>query len=123
MVEKPIFITLAGKKVPLWCDIFVLNELQEEFESIGEFERKLLGVKEVGEGKFIKTEPDMRAIMAALPVMIREGIRKMESIGEPVDIKVDDVLLNADMPFILLAGHIHDAYKRCFVSKNKTRND
>lgn len=123
MVEKPIFITLAGKKVPLWCDIFVLNELQEEFESIGEFERKLLGVKEVGEGKFIKTEPDMRAIMAALPVMIREGIRKMESIGEPVDIKVDDVLLNADMPFILLADHIHDAYKRCFVSKNKTRND
>ncbi len=117
MVEKPIFITLAGKKVPLWCDIFVLNELQEEFESIGEFERKLLGVKEVGEGKFIKTEPDMRAIMAALPVMIREGIRKMESIGEPVDIKVDDVLLNADMPFILLADHIHDAYKRCFVSK------
>ena len=117
MVEKPIFITLAGKKVPLWCDIFALNEIQEEYGSIGTFERKLLGVEETEAGKFTKTEPDMKAIMFALPVMIREGVRKLEAMGEKADIDVNAVLLDADMPFTILAGYIHDAYKRCFISK------
>lgn len=117
MVEKPIFITLAGKKVPLWCDIFVLNEIQEEYGSIGTFERKLLGVEETEWGKFNKKEPDMKTIMFALPVMIREGVRKLETMGEKTDIDVNEVLLDADMPFTILAGYIHDAYKRCFISK------
>ncbi len=124
-------IMIAGKTYPMKCDLNVLEELQEQFGSINEFERQLLGLhfltdkdgKQLytkdGDPRMYKTEPSIKAIKAALPLLINEGITlEAEKKGEPVESVADlDIIAACDVDFTLLAQMIHAEYRKCFVTK------
>lgn len=118
MQEKPITICISGKNVPLWCDILVINEIQDKYGTVGDFERKLIGLEETPDGKFRKREKDLGAITFALRLMIKEGYKKLETMGETTEkADVEQLLMDVDIPFTDLADIIHDAFRRCFTSK------
>lgn len=122
MQERPDYIEIKGKKVPLWCDIFVLNEIQEKYGPVNVFERKLIGIKEEKE-KIIKTEPDIEAIILALELMITEGYKKEEMImGAAVERKsVEELLMELTIPYEDLSKILHKSFKRCFLSKKSNQ--
>lgn len=127
-------ITLGGKKYPLLCDLNVLETLQDEFGTVSEFERKLLGVRYVkdsegnliydedGNARMELVEPSIKAIKVALVEMVNEGIayeaysqgRSWEMIEEL------DVMVVCTIPYSDLANILHDEYKRCFLTKKST---
>lgn len=127
-------INLGGKKYPLLCDLNVLETLQDEFGTVSEFERKLLGVRYVkdsegnltydedGNARIELVEPSIKAIKVALVEMVNEGIayeaysqgRSWEMIDEL------DVMVMCTIPYSDLANILHDEYKRCFLTKKST---
>ena len=127
-------INLGGKKYPLLCDLNVLETLQDEFGTVSEFERKLLGVRyvknsegdivydEEGNARMELVEPSIKAIKIALVEMVNEGIayeaysqgRSWEMIDEL------DVMVMCTIPYSDLANILHDEYKRCFLTKKST---
>lgn len=127
-------INLGGKKYPLLCDLNVLETLQDEFGTVSEFERKLLGVRYVkdsegnlvydddGNARMELVEPSIKAIKIALVEMVNEGIayeaysqgRSWEMIDEL------DVMVMCTIPYSDLANILHDEYKRCFLTKKST---
>ena len=117
MVENVDFIMIAGSEVPVWCDLYVLNEIQEEYGTIGKFERALVGIAEDEEGKIIKKEPDLKTVMFALRIMVQEGIKKQKKAGIETDIDVEQILMDADIPYTELADMLHDVFRRCFRAK------
>ncbi len=121
MRDKPTMININGKDVPLWCDIFALNEIQEDYGTISDFERKLAGIKEVevnGERKSYKVEPDVRTIIYALKLMCKEGYKKAMFLGEELEKEdIDGLLMNIEIPFNQLADILHNEFRRCFAAK------
>ena len=121
MQEKPIYITIGDRQVPLWCDIFVLNEIQEKYGSIGTFERRLIGVPEDAgkDWKGIKKEQNITAIIFALELMIQEGYKKADMLEDCATSHEDprSLLMDIDIPFPELSDIVHEVYKRCFQSK------
>lgn len=51
MFEKLNEIELQGKKYPIKCDLLVLEEIQNEFASLNEFEKGLITVEKIEEEK------------------------------------------------------------------------
>mgnify|MGYP003290890613 CR=1 FL=1 len=85
-MDKLSTITLSGKEYPMRCSNFVLQEIQEKYKDLSEFERKLAGripaLDENGkqkyndEGKklYIQVETSLEAINFFLPLVVNEGI-------------------------------------------------
>ena len=121
MKDRPTVITINGKEVPLWCDIYVLNEVQEEYGSIASFERKLAGIKVIVENdkKTVhKAEPEVKTIIFALKHMIKEGYRKEALLGEErAKEDVEKLVTDVDIPFNQLADMLHNEFRRCFAAK------
>ncbi|MEZ3426325.1 MAG: hypothetical protein K1W13_02825 [Lachnospiraceae bacterium] len=121
MQERLSYITVRGRQIPLWCDIFALNEIQEKYGSIGSFERRLIGVPEEAKKDWrgIRKEPDVAVIIFALELMIREGYKKADMLEEGVTPHEDPkvLLMDIDIPFSELSDIVHGVYKRCFQSK------
>lgn len=67
-------IILGGRRLKIAIDLNVLAEIQEQYGSIAEFERKLRGLRpSEEEGKFYLGEPSAKAIAFILPLMVNEG--------------------------------------------------
>lgn len=130
-MEKLKRIMIAKKTYPMKCDLNVLEALQEEFGSVNEFERLLLGIRmkkdeegrqlytKDGEPQIYIVEPSIKAIKAALPLMINEGlaIEAAEKGGVAEHVEELDVIAGCDISFELLSRMIHEEYKKCFVTK------
>lgn len=130
-MEKLKRIMIAKKTYPMKCDLNVLEALQEEFGSVNEFERLLLGIRmkkdeegrqlytKDGEPQIYIVEPSIKAIKAALPLMINEGlaIEAAEKGGVAERVEDLDVIAGCDISFELLSRMIHEEYKKCFVTK------
>lgn len=130
-MDKLKRIMISGKTYPMKCDLNVLEALQEEFGSVNEFERQLLGIrfKKDEEGKQLYTkdgdpqmyivEPSIKAIKTALPLMINEGLAieaaRKGAVAEQVEEL--DIIAGCDISFELLSRMIHEEYKKCFVTK------
>lgn len=117
MIEKLTYIELAGESYPIKCDLAVLEAAQEEYGTLNEFERKLAGIEEAG-----RTEPSVKAIRFALPLMINEGIDIENAIegGKRKHITEKELkLLLSDINVFVIANELHDEFSRCFVSKNR----
>lgn len=134
MYEKLNTVRIGSKKIPIKCDFNVLQILQEEFGSLKTFEQKLIGMVPVldakgdpvyeinSEGveslKFKTTEPNLRAIAVALPVMINEGKIQSEKQGEAeIDFDYKTAIAEADFSIIDVALDLHNEYRRCFDRK------
>ena len=124
-------IIIGGKSFPIKIDLNVLEKIQNDFESINEFERKILGLKVVTDedGKvvfkdddkpmMIQVEPSITAIKAVLPAMINEGLaieaEEQNRSWEPVSDRF--VFENCKIPFDMLAEIIHKEFLKCFETK------
>lgn len=126
-------ITLSGKSYPLKCDLNVLERLQEQFGTINEFERQILGIQytkdESGNQIYTKdgspqiniTEPSIKSIKAALICMIEEGLEIEASTKGTHQKELDEseLIASCDMSYELLAKILHDEYKKCFITKKE----
>ena len=123
-------IKLSGKEYPIKCSNYVLEKIQESYDRIGKWERAILGLEPImeddqpkkdAEGKIIykKVDVSVKAINAALPEMIREGMDiEAEENGEKTIRLTDKQIIRlVDMDYEKLGEIIHDEFKRCFYSK------
>lgn len=130
-MEKLRRILLDGKTFPVKIDLNVLERIQEEYGSIYEFERKILGLEVARDdnGKVIygddkkpvmlSVEPSIKAINTVLPLMINEGLAiEAEETGRSWELVSDLwVFANCSIDFNVLAKMIHKEFKRCFETK------
>lgn len=123
MIEHNEKIILGGKEYKIRCDINVLIEVQEHFDTVNNFELALVGLKvakgtdgntifdDDGNVVFIRTEPSIKAITTILPVMLAEG-------GN-ADIKdAIDVINNFEYDLYEVSQVMHKEYGKCFERKN-----
>ena len=131
-------ITIGGIEYPYKIDLNVLEKIQEEYGTIGQFERVLIGLEfmtdekgnqmytENGEPRMWKVAPKIRAIRMVLPWMINEGREiEAEDTGrswEPVT--EAEIARKCDIPYTDLAEIIHEEFSRCFsAKKNRIRRE
>ena len=129
MYEKLNTVRIGTKKLPIKCDFNILQILQEEFGTLKNFEQKLIGMvpvldkdgNQVYENetmKFTTTEPNLRAIAVALPLMINEGKIQAQAQGETeTDFDYKTAIAEADFSIIEVAVDLHNEYRRCFDRK------
>lgn len=135
MFEKMEQITLSGITYPIKCDMVVLEQLQEMFGSIEEFEDGILDweyeydengekiIREIekdGEKtEYAKTKfrfPQAKNVNAAVFFMVNEG---MEIAGnEPPFKTTKEAARVIDMPLLEISKLIRDEFMRCFRRKN-----
>ena len=127
-------IDINGVKYPLYCDLNVLELIQDKFTSVNQFERDLLGLTPIIEngelqrdenGSILNTrgEPKIKAIVYGLYLMIREGQRidARQTGKEWEELPLDDIRECCSVPFGELAAVLHDEFNRCFNVKKKSR--
>lgn len=130
-MQKLKRIMINGKTYPIKMDLNVLETIQDEYGTINEFERDILGLKfakdkdgkqlfnEEGEPRMIIGETSIRAIKVALPAMINEGLAiEAEETGKAWEAVSDSfVFRNCNVSFELLGKMIHEEFRRCFEVK------
>ena len=128
-------IEIDGVSYPLYCDLNVLEKAQEEFESINQFERDLIGLEIIrddkgepiydNEGYIMKSqgEPKIKAVSFALREMIREGqkVEERQDGIEPAEITGEELIELCDIGFQELSIKLHQEFNRCFESKKKKK--
>ncbi len=130
-MEKLKRIMIGGKSYPFKIDLNVLEHIQNEYGTINQFERDLLGLrfkkdqegKQVynGEGEpvMVKTETSIKAIKTVLPAAINEGLaieadeenKSFEKVTE------EYIIRECTIPFDVLGKMLHEEFKRCFATK------
>ena len=127
MFEHTETVMLAGKEYPIRCDINVLIEIQEQFETVSNFEMLMAGVRivkdvdgnaitgEVGKILFQRCDPSLKAIAAILPCMLSEafGNRRKEELNEALD-----AVQNAKFDLYDTAMQMNKELSKCFERKN-----
>lgn len=120
-------VTLGEKTYPAYCDLRVLEQLQDEYETITKFERALLGQKIVydedgnperkEDGTIVKEsiEYSVKAVVKGLYYMIREGQR----IEGAKDLIKEDDIYDMQTNVILLRMVVHGLFMKCFEIKKK----
>lgn len=126
-------IEINGTEYPIYCDLNVLDLIQENFESVNEFERGILGLVPLRDkdGELMRDdtgallqeqhEPKIKTVAFGLFVMIREGqrIQKRET-GEDVElIQKEDIMEGCRTSFIELAEIVREEFNKCFTIKKK----
>lgn len=135
MFEKMNQIELSGIMYPIKCDMAVLEQIQETFGSIDEFETGLIDweykldengnkilkeAKENEEEKVPVTEfkwPRAKSVNAAVFYMVNEGM-EMEG-KEPPFSSIKEAARAIDIPIVDIARIVHGEFMRCFTRKNQ----
>lgn len=132
MFEKMNYITLSGVKIPIKCDMIVLEKIQDEYGDITEFEDKLTGfeAKRGEDGEKVRNEegfvvgrygwPDIKALNNALVWMAEEGTEIERESGKTVpEIEEKKLLRMVDVGPFELKNILHKEFSRCFERKNQ----
>lgn len=128
-------IEIDGVKYPIYCDLNVLELIQDNFTSINKFERDILGltplldengeIKRNEEGLILNSqgEPKIRAIVFGLYLMIKEGQRidTRQTGKEWKELTIDDIRELCAVPFMELSEKLHAEFNRCFEVKKKLK--
>lgn len=128
-------IEIDGVKYPIYCDLNVLELIQDNFTSINKFERDILGltplldengeIKRNEEGLILNSqgEPKIRAIVFGLYLMIKEGQRidTRQTGKEWEELTIDDIRELCKVPFMELSEKLHAEFNRCFEVKKKLK--
>ena len=134
MYEKLNTVTIGGHKLPIKCNFSTMQIMQESFGTLKKFEQALIGINPIldkdgntiyditEDGKevirFRTTEPSLKAIAIALPIMINEGRQQALSQGEePDDFDYKEAIREADFSIVEVAVELHNEYRRCFDRK------
>ena len=120
-------VKIGDTEYPAFCDLRVLEKIQDKYETITKFERELLGKKLIydedgnpernEDGSLVKedVEGSIRAIIDGLVFMIQEGQRLT---GEKELITEDELYSCIGNPFVL-KYMVHALFFKCFESKKK----
>ena len=137
MYENLNIVRIGGQELPIKCNFAILQTLQENFGTLKQFEQKLIGIDPILDKngdpifvvdedgnetiKFKTTEPSLKAIALALPLMLNEGRIQAEAQGEdPIDFDYKQAIKEADFSIIEVAVDLHNEYRRCFGRKKVT---
>lgn len=123
-------IMIGGRNLPLKIDLNVLEHIQNEYGTIHQFERDLLGLQfkkdqegnqiyKDGEPVMIRTEPSIKAIKTVLPAAINEGLDiEAGEENRPYEKVTDEfVIRECTMPYDVLSEILHEEFRRCFATK------
>lgn len=123
-------IMIGDREYPFKIDLNVLEKIQNEYGSIYEFEKDILGVgfSKDSEGKqiykdekpvTILKEPSIRAIKAVLPAMINEGLEIEAEMKrtEFIPVSAAEIIRECSISYTALGKIIHEEFKRCFSIK------
>lgn len=116
-------ITIAeGIELPLKCNLNVLEEIQKEYGSVGEFEKRIVSFREIlkdGEVKRLPKEPDIGAVAFGLTLMVLEGmdIDREEHHIEHAPKTKRQLINMITRDFRALASDVHNELRRCFEVK------
>lgn len=137
MYEKMNTVRIGGKKIPIKCNFAVLQTVQEVFGTLKKFEQELIGMVPILDKngdpiyeispdgieslKFRTTEPSLKAIALALPMMINEGRIQAQAQGDDLpDFDYKSAIKEADFSIVDVAVDLHNEYRRCFDRKKLT---
>ncbi|MCF0185706.1 MAG: hypothetical protein HUJ98_04350 [Bacteroidaceae bacterium] len=110
-------IELSGQKLPYRIDNYVLQAIQEQYDSIVNFECLLMGWKQEGrEVKLSGAGVSLTALNFILPEMIREGYACKDMTCEFSDA---EIIRMVDMPPQELANIIHAELVKSMVKKKE----
>lgn len=116
-MQKMERILIGEQTYPIKIDLNVLEALQDQFGSIHAFEMDIVGLK-IEDGKILSVEPSVKAIKAALLLMINEGLEiETASTGNPYEPVNEQIFQECNIPLKELEQIIHNEFKRCFVKK------
>jgi len=124
-------IQIGGRTYPVKMDLCVLEQIQENYQSISQWERDILGIGYVldAQGSVVLgddgrpmgclKEPSIKAIRAALQPMINEGLEiEAEQEGKPwTPVTKEFIDRECTTDYIFLADMIHEEFGRCFAVK------
>lgn len=124
-------IQIGENSYPIKMDLNVLEQIQDNYESISKFEMDLIGIDYIrdGEGRYVfdeenkpkmyLREPSVKAIRTALFPMINEGLEiEAEETGkEWQPVTKEFIERECIINFKYLADIIHEEFKRCFAVK------
>lgn len=125
MFEHTETVKLAGKEYRIRCDINVLIEIQEQFETISNFEMLIAGVKVATDENgaavtdedekivFERCDPSLKAIAVILPCMLKEGCGDSPELDGALD-----AVKNARFDMYETALQMHKELDKCFERKN-----
>lgn len=133
MFETLEQIEINGKMYPIRCDINVMIEIQEQFESLNAFELAIVGLEvsrkedgtverdDKGDILFYRKEPSIKAIRCILPLMIHEGIEAFMQDGTIIDASsVDEDVKSMRFDFKQVAESMSREFQKCFHRKNSS---
>ena len=123
-------IMIGEQTYPFKIDLNVLEHIQNEYGTINQFERELLGlqfkkdeegnqINKDGEPAMTRTEPSIKAIKTVLPAAINEGLAIAAGEENKPYEKVTDefVIRECTIPYYMLAEMLHEEFRRCFATK------
>ena len=132
-IELPT-VTINGEDFPIYCDLYVLEKIQERMD-INDFERGILGVeivrdedgeparREDGRIELVRGKYNINALIMGLTFMINEGLAiDSDQTGKELE-EMDEKYIGrvCDMPIIELSNTVHEAFIRCLDSKKNTK--
>ena len=105
--------------LPIKCDLYVLDVIQQRYGTVVEFERQLVGIKMDENGQETLTEPSISAITFALPLMIAEGMDIADEKNKTAYPKMTDkqIISSITRNYRAIAEDMHLELKRCFEIK------
>lgn len=132
------YIELQEERLPIKCDLLVLEKIQEEYRSISAFEEGLITWEaeqdkdgnevrgEDGEVRYKGKIPDMKVVNTALYLMANEGeeILAEQEKRPPKAYTREELARKVNLRPTILANILHGEFYRCFQIKNPetTRN-
>lgn len=124
-------ILIGDKTYPFRIDLNVLQQIQEEYGSINQFELDLIGIRhkkdidgtpaynEDGKAVMELTEPSIKAIITVLPMAVNEGIIiEADEQNKAVEkVTAEFVTRNCTIPFNTISQMLQQELRRCFDTK------
>lgn len=129
--EELKYINLSGEKLPIKCDLLVLEKIQDKYGTVDNFEEKIYPWKKVEKenketGYEVKMPEDIAALGDGLYWMVNEGEQiAVEKEGRACrEYTREELLRKNDLSIFTLAVKIHREFTRCFeIKKEKTTQD
>lgn len=136
-MEKLRTITIDKVKYPYRCDLFVLEQLQNEYGDIFEFERKLKGLAyrtDANGNKLYSAEGtplydhvhfEIRTLNILLPLMVNEGLEIENWLhgAEACPVDPKEIIRKCDIPIYELWQIVVEEYNRCVFGKKSAQSE
>ena len=124
MLKELSYIKLSGETLPMKMDNLVLQEIQQKYGTLMNFEIKLVGAEAVtdedGKVTLKQSEPDIGTANFVLPKMIREGFAVLD---EECTYSDEEIVRMIDLNPYVMADTIHAEYRKCMQVKTEKKQN